>query len=307
MKHCYSCLVMLFLSVCVWAQQDPQYSQNMFTKLAVNPAHAGAYDAVCGTLLYRNQWTGWGEGAPRTFLLMAEMPVPKLRGGLGLTVVSDQLGYEKNIMARLAYAHKLYLGSGYLHLGLDAGLMQKSLDGTKLIYNDGGDPNIPLGSVSGSSMDFGFGAYYYNEKLYAGLSAAHLTEGEIKTDNVTTKLARHYYFMAGYDAEISPEIILKPSVLAKSEGTSTQIDANVTALLQNRFWLGFSYRFIEQDAMVVMAGLEVTPNFKIGYSYDLTVTDIKSYSSGSHEIMLNYCFRIKAPVERQFHKNVRFL
>jgi type IX secretion system PorP/SprF family membrane protein len=306
MKKYYTLAVVLFLSVSALAQQDPQFSQNMFTKLAVNPAHAGAYDAICGTLLYRNQWTGF-DGAPKTFLLMAEMPVPKLLGGLGLTVASDQLGFEKNLMARLAYAHKLYLGSGYLNLGLDAGLMQKSIDGSKFIFNDGGDQSIPLGAVSGSTLDFGFGAYYYDDKLYAGLSADHLTEGEIKMDNVTTKLTRHYYFMAGYDAELTPDITLKPSLFAKSETTSTQIDLNINVMLQNKFWLGFSYRFVPQDALVAMAGLEVTPNLKVGYSYDMTLTDIKTYSSGTHEIMINYCFKVNPAVERQFHKNVRFL
>ena len=54
MKQYYSWVVALFLSLSAWAQQDPQFSQNMFTKLAVNPAHAGAYDAICGTLLHRN-------------------------------------------------------------------------------------------------------------------------------------------------------------------------------------------------------------------------------------------------------------
>jgi type IX secretion system PorP/SprF family membrane protein len=272
----------------------------------VNPAHAGAYDAICGTLLYRNQWTGF-DGAPKTFLLMAEMPVSALRGGLGLTVASDQLGFEKNLMARVAYAHKLYLGSGYLNLGLDAGYMQKSIDGSKFIFNDGGDQSIPLGAVSGGAFDFGFGAYYYSEKLYAGVSSTHLTEGEIRTDNVITKLARHYYFMAGYDAELSPDIILKPSLFVKTETTSTQIDLNANVLLQNRFWLGVSYRFVPQDALVAMLGLEVTPNLKVGYSYDFTMTDIKTYSSGTHEIMINYCLRVKPSVERQFHKNVRFL
>ena len=49
------------------AQQDPQFSQNMFAKLAVNPGFAGANDAICATLLYRNQWTGFG-GEPKTML-----------------------------------------------------------------------------------------------------------------------------------------------------------------------------------------------------------------------------------------------
>src|SRR5258708_6570848 len=177
MKKLYSLGLIIVLCIPAFAQQDPQYSHNMFTKLAVNPAHAGAYDAICGTLLYRNQWTGF-DGAPKTFALMAEMPVQSLRGGLGVTVVSDQLGFEKNLMARLAYAHKLDLGSGFLQLGLDVGYFQKSMDGL-WIYNDNNDASILPGAVSGGAFDFGFGAYFYNEKLYAGLSSSHLTEGEV--------------------------------------------------------------------------------------------------------------------------------
>lgn len=306
MNKYYSLLgVMMFFYMSVFAQQDPQYSHNMFTKLSVNPAHAGAYDAICGTLVYRNQWTGFGEGTPKTFALMAEMPVQSLRGGLGLTVVSDQLGYEKNLIARGAYAHKLDLGSGNLQLGLDVGYMQKSIDGEKFVYNDANDQSIPLGKVSGGTIDFGFGAYYYNEKLYAGLSASHLSESELKTDNVSTKLVRHYYFMAGYDWELSPDITLKPSLFAKNDGTILQADINTNVLLQNKFWLGATYRL--QDAIVLLAGLEVTQNLKVGYSYDLTTSDIKNYSSGTHEVMINYCFRVKPNVVRQFHKNVRFL
>ena len=306
MKKNYSLLgVMLFLFMQAFAQQDPQYSHNMFTKLAVNPAHAGAYDAICGTLVYRNQWTGFGEGTPKTFALMAEMPVQSLRGGLGLTVVSDNLGFEKNIIIRGAYSHKLDLGSGFLHLGLDVGYMQKSIDGTKFIYNDANDQSIPLGQVSGGAADFGFGAYFYNEKLYAGISSSHLTEGQIKTANVTTKLARHYYLTAGYDLELNPDFTLKPSLFVKSDATSTQMDFNANLLWQNKFWLGASYRL--QDAIVILAGLELTPNLKVGYAYDLTTSDIKTYSSGTHEVMINYCFKVKPNVVRQFHKNVRFL
>jgi hypothetical protein len=34
---------------------------------------------------------------------------------------------------------------------------------------------------------------------------------------------------------------------------------------------------------------------RIGYSYDVTTSKLKNYSSGSHEIMLNYCFMIVKP------------
>jgi type IX secretion system PorP/SprF family membrane protein len=192
-----------------------------------------------------------------------------------------------------------------LGIGLDLGYHQKSIDGSKFIYNDDGDLSIPLNSVSGGTFDMGFGAYYNTDQLYVGLSAQHLTQGSIKYGNINTKLARHYYLMAGYNYDLTSSLTLKPMVMLKSDAVSTQADFNLNLLINSRFWVGGSYRL--QDAIVLMAGLEIVPNLKLGYSYDLTTSDIKTYSSGTHEIMLGYCFKPAKVVKRQFHRNVRFL
>ncbi|MBK6444037.1 MAG: type IX secretion system membrane protein PorP/SprF [Bacteroidetes bacterium] len=287
------------------AQQDPQFSQNMFTKLSVNPGVAGANDAICATLLYRNQWTGFG-GEPKTMLFTADMPIDLLHGAVGLSVyAADNLGAEKNLNLRVAYAYRAELGAGRLGIGVDLGYHQKSIDGSKFVYNDVGDQSIPLNSVSGGTFDLGFGAYYNTDQLYVGISAQHLTQGDIKYSNITTSLARHYYLMAGYNVDLTSSLTLKPMVMLKSDAVSTQADFNANLWINNRFWVGGSYRL--QDAIVLMAGLEIVPNLKLGYSYDLTTSDIKTYSSGSHEVMLGYCFKPNKVVKRQFHRNVRFL
>ena len=46
---------------------------------------------------------------------------------------------------------------------------------------------------------------------------------------------------------------------------------------------------------------------KIGYSYDVTTSRLKNYSSGTHEIMLNYCMLLVKKPDLQIYKNVRFL
>lgn len=289
----------------VYAQQDPQLSQFMFAKLPMNPGFAGSNDAICATLLYRNQWTGFG-GEPKTMLFTGDAPVDVLHGGIGLSVyAADQLGAEKNMNIRAAYAYRMDLGSGRLGIGLDLGYHQKSLDGSKFIYNDLGDVNIPTGSVSGGTFDMGFGLYYNSEHLYAGISSSHLQEGSISYDNIKTKLARHYYLMAGYSYDINASLSLKPCVLVKTDAVSTQADFNASLMINSRYWVGASYRM--QDAIVLMAGLEIVPNLKFGYAYDITTSEIKTYSSGTHEVMLGYCFKPVKNVKRQFHRNVRFL
>jgi type IX secretion system PorP/SprF family membrane protein len=239
-------------------------------------------------------------------LLTADMPVEMLHGGVGLTVyAADGLGVEKNLNARLAYAYRADLGSGRIGIGVDFGMHQKSLNGSKFVYNDANDNNIPTGNVSGSTFDLGFGAYYNTDKLYVGLSSAHLTEGEINYDNITSSLARHYYLMAGYSLDLTSSLTLKPMVQLKSDAVSTQADINANLFINSRYWVGASYRL--QDAIVLMAGLEIMPNLKLGYAYDLTTSEIKTYSSGTHEIMLGYCYKPVKVVKRQFHRNVRFL
>ena len=298
-------IALLIGAVAGYAQQDPQFSQNMFTKLAVNAGYAGSSDAICGTLLYRNQWTGFG-GEPKSTLLTFDMPVEVLHGGVGLSIeVGDKLGAEKNTNIRGVYAYRRAIGAGAIGLGVDFGYHQKSIDGSKFIYNDDNDINIPTGNVSGGTFDLGLGAYYNTDKLFVGISALHLTQGQIKFDNISTKMSRHYYMMAGYAIDLTSSLTLKPMLQVKSDAVSTQVDANVNLMINNRFWVGSSYRV--QDAIVLLAGLEIIPNLKLGYSYDLTTSDIKTYSSGTHEIMLGYCYKPSKNIKRQFHRNVRFL
>ncbi|MFM2136509.1 MAG: hypothetical protein RL021_1909 [Bacteroidota bacterium] len=289
------------------AQQDPQFSQYMFSRLPMNAAYAGANEAICGSLLYRNQWTGFG-GEPKTSLFSFDIPAEALHGGVGLSVyASDQLGNQKNMNIRGAYAFRKYLSNGSIAVGIDAGYHQLSPRNETWIANDNpaNDPNIPGADGSGGTLDLGFGLYYQSDKLYVGVSSTHISEGEIDYANVRTSLARHYWLMAGYSAELSPSLTLKPALLVKSDAISTQLDVNANLLINNRFWVGGGYRL--QDAIVIMAGLEVIPNLKLGYSYDYTTSNIRTYSSGTHEIMLGYCFMTPKKVKRTFHRNVRML
>ena len=156
----------------------------------------------------------------------------------------------------------LFLGPGKIGVGLDVGYYQKSLDGSKFIFNDQGDNNIPTTNVSGGTFDMGFGAYYNTDKLFVGLSALHLTGGKINFSNINTEIVRHYYFMAGYSCRSYIFSDLKPMIQVKSDAVSTQVDLNANLMINNRFWVGGSYRL--QDAIVILAGLEIIPNLKLG-------------------------------------------
>ncbi len=308
MKKTLITLTAIAIVVTSFAQQDAQFSHNMFNKLAINPGYAGTSQAFCATALYRQQWTGF-PGAPKTFLFSGDATINAIRGGIGLTVVSDQLGFDKSFLGKLAYSFNMPVGPGTLGLGLEGGMQQKSLFGP-WVASDGvaGDNSIPANADAATTFDVGFGAYYATNQLYFGLSSLHLPQGEISLKNATFTTVRHYYLMAGYEFPVSQSIDIKPSILAKSDAAATQLDVNVLGVWNRMIWAGASYRLT--DAVVALVGYQggnAKMTWKIGYSYDVTMSTLKQYSSGSHEILLNYCFKIEPKAKVQSHQNVRFL
>ncbi len=320
MKKNLTTIALTITTLVTFAQQDAQFSMNMFNKLAVNPGYAGTNQALCAVLLYRQQWTSF-PGAPKTGLLSVDYG-QILRGGIGLTVDQDQLGFDKTLKAKLAYSYHLHLGAtGILGIGIDAGMIQKSLNGNFIApdgtstQGTGGGPDlaIPWNGTAATTYDVGFGLYYTTPKLYIGLSSLHLPEQSLKkTDtkyDFNFKVARHYYVMAGYTFNLGNQFELTPSVLAKSDASSTQLDINLLAKWNKTIFIGASYRLT--DAIVGIVGLERSFNPKLtakfGYSYDMTTSAIKNYSHGTHEIMLGFCYKLKKEPKPTSHMNVRFL
>ena len=310
MKHWLLIITLITLNVGLQslkcsAQQDPQFSQNMFNILPVNPGYAGSSDAICANLLYRNQWVGW-TGAPTTMLLSVEGPVKFLRGGLGVTISNDQLGADKTTIIKLAYAYKVDIGPGQLGIGIQGGLISKTIDGS--LFNSfvpkDQDNAIPDNNESDQASSFAFGLYYNTDILYFGISSSQLLESEVNYPIGDITLKRHYYLSAGYTIRLTPSLELIPSVWLKSDGTTVQGDINAVAMYNNQFWGGITYRV--QDAVVPLIGFKWN-NIKVGYAYDITTSEIKGYSSGTHEIMLGYCFKMPENKTAQRYRNVRFL
>jgi type IX secretion system PorP/SprF family membrane protein len=304
MKKLLTVFVAGCLSTAALAQQDPQFSQNMFNKLWVNAASAGSNEAICANLLYRAQWVSF-DGAPKSGVLGIEAPLFNNKLGVGLSIATDEIGFDQSLTAKLAAAYRFNVGAGKLAVGVDFGLLQNTIDGN-FTAPDGiaGDPAIPANAVSGSAFDLGAGLYYNSEKIYAGISATHLLESEVELDKFNKTYERHLYGMFGYNWEVTPSITLKPMVFVKNVTDNTTLDVNVNAHFNNKFWAGLSWR--NEDAVVGMIGMTLFENLRLGYAYDFTTSDLRDYSDGSHEIMLGYCFNVKKRVPVSI-RNVRFL
>jgi len=300
----------LFATVGAYAQQDAQFTQYMSNKIFVSPAFAGDKGAICLSGIYRHQWTGF-EGNPQTQNFNIDMPVGFLNGGIGLSVTNDQLGFEKNLGIKLSYAYKTNLGSGDFSVGLALGMLDKGLANPQWIAPDGStgasDPSIPQGDQNKIVPDFGFGLLYSTDAFFVSLSSLHLVPFEAEfTTTSSIKLKNHTYLLGGYNIELSPELQLQPSVLLKSDLASMQFDLNINAVYMEKLRGGLSYRM--NDAVAVLLGYNITDQLSFGYAYDVTTSQLRNFSSGSHEVMLSYCFNIDIPPKTpQRYRNVRFL
>ena len=55
---------------------------------------------------------------------------------------------------------------------------------------------------------------------------------------------------------------------------------------KEKFWLGGMFRV--GDSYGLLTQFNVTDKILIGYSYDLTISDLNAFSNGTHEIMFRY-------------------
>jgi len=127
MKRLLVYITLTLTSGNLFSQQDYQITHYMFDNLSFNPAYSGMNNNINVTMIGRQQWSGFA-GSPTTALLNIHSPVSLLKGGLGFTYVSDQLGFETNSVARLNYSYHLNLGAGKLGIGISASVSQKSID-----------------------------------------------------------------------------------------------------------------------------------------------------------------------------------
>lgn len=271
------------------AQQDPQYTQYMYNTMSVNSAYAGQREVLSATALYRTQWVGI-DGAPKTITFGIHSPLRNDRIGLGLNIVSDQLGpaQETSIDANFSYTIPMdEMDELKLSFGIKAGLHILDTDWSKGIFQY--PDRLFNDNLSLLSPTIGAALYLHSEKWYVGLSVPNFFKSEhydgIQESIATERL--HFFLIGGYVFNLNQTIKLKPAFLLKGvSGAPLIADLSLNALFNDKLTLGLGYRW--DDSISGLAGFQINDGLFIGYAYDLTTTGLGNYNSGSHEIMLRF-------------------
>lgn len=295
MKKLYIIVVFL-IATQMYGQQDPQYTQYMYNMNVINPAYAGSRENLSFGLLYRTQWTGI-DGAPETGTFFGHLPVGE-KVGIGLSVISDQIGPIKETNAYADFSYTLKLGGEHrLAFGIKAGATFHDIGLGSIDLIDTTDPFFQ--NINTTTPNIGSGVFYYTNNYYLSFSVPNILNS-VHLDANGNKLgteASHYFLTGGYVFQLSPNTKLKPSFLVKSAfDAPTSFDVNLNALFFEKFEIGGSYRL--DDSFSGLVNFAVTPTVRIGYAYDAVRSDIKNYAPASHEFMLLFDLNFPKKVSR---------
>jgi type IX secretion system PorP/SprF family membrane protein len=284
------CAVLLAGTGC--AQQNVQFTQYMFNGLVINPAYAGAEEALSLTFIQRKQWANI-ENSPSTQSLSAHTLFKKKHLGLGFTLINDKIGVHKNLNISTSYAYRLKVGeASYFSMGIQAGVHNRKSNYGSLASSTNVDPKLYDAVVSYTAFDFGMGIYFRSPRFHFGVSAPELLPERFSlNDSISIRMNQVNFLMfTKYLLNLNESIDIEPSILLKYlHGVPLSFDLNMNFIYRKVLTLGMSYR--KKESIDFMFKGQMTPQLQFGYSYDHPVGEVSKVSNGSHELMVNYVFR----------------
>jgi len=275
------------------AQDLAQYNHYIANQGLLNPAYNGTRDVISGLFVHRSQWIGV-EGAPMNQALNVHGPIEDTNLGLGVILQNDHIGFTNTFDFMGAASYKINIDKKkILSLGLQLGFSSFVSDGTKAVVSDPNDVALQ-DKYSKINFNAGFGAYFYTQEYFAGLSIPKFFYNEINNEtdlykNTLNFSNLHTYIYGGYVFEWG-EVMVKPTLLTRIvPGAPLQFDVSANVLLMKKLWLGLSYRTTSD--LVFLAEYNIDRRFTVRYSFDYTMSSLSNYAQyGSHEIGLQFDF-----------------
>ncbi|MEZ4782014.1 MAG: type IX secretion system membrane protein PorP/SprF [Flavobacteriaceae bacterium] len=292
--------LVLLCSSAAFSQQLPQFTQYMFNTISINPAYAGSRETLSLVGLHRSQWIGL-DGGPTTQTFSIHSPLRNEKVGLGLSFIHDELGFENFSYIYGDFSYTIHVSEKTkLAFGLKGGFTSYSVD-QELRDAYPTDPAI-RGIENRWSPNIGAGAFLHTNRWYVGLSAPRILNTDYNGTEDYEALERiSYYLTGGVVVDVSENTKFKPSFMVKAtNGAPLSYDITGNFLFYDKLWLGAAYRFDESaGAFGGIVDFQVSKEFRIGYAYEHPISDIRPYSSGTHEILLMFevfkSKRVKSP------------
>lgn len=300
MNRIVSILTLLILSFSAHSQ-DPQFTQFYANPIYLNPAFAGSHGCPRFALNYRNEWPSL-SGNYVTYSVSYDHYFKNIKSGIGVIATHDQQGqgtiYTSSL--GLVYSYHLKVNRKFsLMFGAKAAMTNKFLDWDKLTFGDMIDPrrgfiyntgDVPRGPESGRFFfDATAGMVGYSKNFFFGLAVNHLNRPDESMIEGNSRLPMRFTGHLGAEIKLGSKsqytnvTSIMPNVIYQYQNGFQELSLG-TYVKYGVFNVGAWYR--NRDAFILSIGIN-TGNFKIGYSYDVTVSKLNNgVSGGSHEISL---------------------
>ncbi|MDX2173346.1 MAG: type IX secretion system membrane protein PorP/SprF [Bacteroidota bacterium] len=307
--------------------QDPQFTQFYATPLYLNPAFTGLTYEHRFSANYRNQWPGV-KRAYTTYMATYDYNISNLNSGIGFFALQDRAGTSNLVTSQngLNFAYRIKVGRfSEARAGLQISMVQKKLDNTRLLFND----QLITGSAVSQDalsidkinyLDVGVGGLFNSTNYWAGFAVKHINQPNASMVGDILPLPLFVSIHGGYRYIISArgagktklEEFVSASVHYRHEQKYDQLDIGAYYFKQ-LVNLGIWYRglpfkkykpgYPNRESISLLVGLEIPDkNFRIGYSYDLTVSSLRiNNSQGAHEVSIVY------EIARKHKRNKRVL
>ena len=295
--------------------QDPTFTQFYSNPVYLNPALAGSSGCPRVALNYRNEWPQL-TGNYVTYAAAYDSYFKNISGGVGLIALHDVQGQGtiQTSMIGASYSNYLKVNRKFrLMFGAQAAYYQKYLDWSKLTFGDMIDPrrgfiyqtgDVPRGNGRHGFFDVSAGIVGFSKNFYFGAAFHHLNRPDesmiLGQSKLPIKITGHIgaNIKLGQRGRYSSTTFLSPNIIYQNQNGFQQL--NVGAYLKyESFTIGAWYR--NKDAFILTVGIN-TDNYRIGYSYDLTVSPLgNGVSGGSHEVSLGINLKCKKPA-RDFRR-----
>ncbi len=298
--------MILLLPLAARAQQMPLYSQYVMNSYMINPAVTGSDGYTSFNVTARQQWLGFKD-APANYSVSGQTrllkksyvikrrdinkasmkPSTKGRVGLGGFIYNDRNGAVERTGLQGSYAYHIFMKETQLSFGISAGIFQFRVHDHELTLLDDGDP------IAGSLKkviyvpDANLGFQIMSPRYYAGISVNQVFQSFLRIGNKAFeeyKMERHFYLLAGYRFDLGEYCHIEPSFLVKTTANlSVQADVGAKFYFLEDYWAGASVR--TSGDLILTAGVKVKMMY-LGYAFDYSLSRIRKFSYGSHEIIL---------------------
>lgn len=302
-----------------------RFSQSSRNQFLLNPASAGVYDFMDVTLVGRWQWSGFGD-EPRTGALTfsnvigvknrvlfnpslrisqgvvksPEVNTGTLKHAIGGQLITDTYGAFARTSVSGVYAIHLPLSRQCnLSFGTRVGLSNSTFNSSKAVVGNTADPHsIYAGgdltydkfvSSQGNNfnLDISAGLYAYSRRFYLGVAADNLSKDFVRFGTGTSNFDYqiHYTFTGGVKLQVSEKVQLVPNVVLKYMNPAPlSVEGSMLVDYDDWVWFGAGYR--HNDAIIGMFGINISQRFKMGYSYDYTISKLNTMGTSGHELVL---------------------